>query len=132
MALAVAASLTAAATAHGAIFVLLTTTTVHRGGVLRVSGDASHLPLYALPAWRYSCARTATCTSPLHRSAPPRQPFVPLGYTRSGSSTKASRVVLPRTLRPGSYKVFVWCAQCGGSLIVAGRDSSGQTLHVIP
>jgi hypothetical protein len=33
-------------------------------------------------------------------------------------------------LRPGRYKIFVWCRTCGGSLLVAGRDSSEQTLRV--
>src|SRR5689334_7774284 len=110
---------------------MLSTATVHRGGVLRVTGDASRMPLYALPARLYPCARTATCSSPLHRDAAPKRPFVLLGYTRRGSSTRASRIRLPKSLRAGRYKVFVWCAQCGGSLIIAGSDDSGQTLHVI-
>jgi hypothetical protein len=38
---------------------------------------------------------------------------------------------LSRALRPARYKIFVWCAMCGGSLIIAGNDSSGQTLRVI-
>ena len=130
IALATVLGLLAVASAHGAIFVLLSTTTVHRGGVLRVTGDAPRMPLYALPARLYPCAQTATCTSPLHRSAAPGRPFVLLGHTRGGDSTGVSRIRLPEALRPGSYKVFVWCAQCGGSLIIAGRDASGQTLHV--
>jgi hypothetical protein len=36
-------------------------------------------------------------------------------------------------MRIGTYVVFVWCAACGGSLINAAADASGQpqTLEVI-
>ena len=37
----------------------------------------------------------------------------------------------PGTLKPGRYKILVCCERCGGSLIIAGSDDNGQTLHVI-
>ncbi len=129
--LVVVAALTAAASATAAVFVLLRTTTVHRGGTVRLVGNADRMPLYVLPAARYSCARTATCASPLHRASPPKHPFVFIGRGPAGSATRAFRLRLPETVRPGSYKVFVWCARCGGSLIIAGSDASGQTLHIV-
>jgi hypothetical protein len=130
------AALATATPAPAAIFVHLATSSVHRGGSLRLLGDAAHLPLYALPAARMPCARTGTCAEPIHRdSAPKRKPFVFLGYTPGTTAGMApSRkfsIRLPQALRPGAYKVFVWCAACGGSLIVAGPDASGQTLRVV-
>jgi len=134
--LALIAALATATPAAAAIFIRLTTTTVHRGGTLRLVGDAAHMPLYALPAARMPCARYANCPAPIRRNAPPkREPFVFLGYTPGATSgmmpTRAFSLRLPRALRPRGYKVFVWCAMCGGSLIVAGADPSGQTLHIV-
>lgn len=43
----------------------------------------------------------------------------------------ADAIRLPRALKPGRYKVFVWCAKCGHTLLIAGSDDNGQTLHVI-
>ena len=122
--LGIGAALATAAPASAAVFVLLRTTTVHRGGVVRLAGNANGMPLYALSVTRYPCARTNTCTGPLHRASPPKRPFVLLGRMAH------QRIRLPRDLKPGRYKVFVWCARCGGSLIIAGRDDNGQTLHV--
>lgn len=134
---AVAVALAAAAPATAAIFIVLTTTTVHRGGVVQFEGNAKHMPLYALPAARMPCARHGTCPmAPIHRARRPKRPFVFLGYApaapRGSIRTRTFTIPLPRTLRPGRYKVFVWCRACGGSLIVAGGDSSGQTLRVLP
>ncbi len=129
-------ALATATPANAAIFIRLTATTVHRGGILRLVGDAAHMPLYALPAARMPCSRYGTCLAPIHRAAAPkREPFVFLGHT-PGVTTgmmlpREFSIRLPRSLRPGGYKVFVWCATCGGSLIVAGSDASGQTLHVV-
>ena len=125
-----------ATSASAAIFIRLTTTVVHQGGVLRLVGDADHLPIYALPAARMPCARYDTCPAPIHRNRAPRRPFVFLGHTPvaiSGTpSTRAFSIRMPRSVRPGRYKIFVWCAACGGSLIVAGSSPSGQTLRVVP
>jgi hypothetical protein len=123
-------------TAGAAIFIRLTVTTVHRGGVLRLVGDASGMPLYALPAARMPCARFNTCIEPIARARAPERPFVFVGripVAASNRSTPAQpfAIRLPRSLRPGRYKIFVWCAACGDSLIVAGTDSSGQTLRVL-
>jgi hypothetical protein len=131
------AALVVATPADAAIFIRVTTTTVQRGGVLHVVGNAAHMPLYALPAARMPCARHGTCPGiPIHRDSPPkRKPFVFLGYTPGSFSgfmrAHAFAIRLSRAVRPGRYKVFVWCAACGGSLIMAGNDPSGQTLRVL-
>ena len=45
----------------------------------------------------------------------------------------AFTIRLPRAMGIGRYVVFVWCASCGGSLINAAADASGQpqTLEVL-
>jgi hypothetical protein len=126
----------ATATAAGAaIFLRLGTVSANRGGIVQLVGNADHMPLYALPNARMPCARHNTCpAAPIHLAAPPKRPFVFLGHTpdvdRLLPPTRAFQIRLPRALRPGLYKVFVWCRPCGGSLIIVGRDSSGQTLRV--
>jgi hypothetical protein len=129
----------AAAPAAGAVFIRVTTLRVHVGGVVHLVGDAARMPLFALPASRMPCAKYGTCTGPLHRAkAPTRSPFVFLGYTPGAKTRMTQRhafvIRLPRALRAGKYVVFVWCSSCGGSLIVAGTDPSGQpqTLDVLP
>jgi hypothetical protein len=132
--LALIAATSLAEPAAGAVFIRLSTLKVHRGGVLRLVGDADHMPLYALPASLMPCARYGTCSDPIHRTKQPRRkPFTFLGYTPSnaGMTARAFTLRLPRALKAGRYKIFVWCSRCGGSLIVAGADSSGQTLHVL-
>jgi hypothetical protein len=129
----------AAAPAAGAVFIRVTTLRVHVGGVVHLVGDAARMPLFALPASRMRCARYGICTGPLHRAkAPTRAPFIFLGYT-PGANTQMTQphpfvIRLPRALRAGKYVVFVWCSSCGGSLIVAGSDPSGQPqmLNVLP
>ena len=93
------------------------------------------MPLYALPASPMPCARYRTCSDPIHRMGrPTHKPFTFLGYTPSitGMTSYAFVVRLPRALQPDRYKIFLWCGRCGGSLVVAGTDSSGQTLRVLP
>jgi hypothetical protein len=57
--------------------------------------------------------------------------YVFIGRAPAESNARAFRLRLPQALRPGLYKVFVWCKRCGGSLIVAGSNDSGQTLRVV-
>jgi len=129
-------ALASVSAAGAAIFISLSATTVHRGGVLRLVGNANGMRVYALPAARMPCARSDTCGEPLRRATAPRRPFVflgrlPVAPSSGGMPTRSFAIRLPRSLRPGRYKVFVWCETCGGSLLVAGRDSSGQTLRVV-
>jgi hypothetical protein len=118
-ALLLALVITPAATA--AIFVELRTTTVHRGGLVHLVGNAHALPLYAVATAKLSlCRRTDTCTGLERRARPPRKPYVSIGRAPgSGTSTRPFALRLPRSLLHGRYRIFVWCKPCGGSLIPA-------------
>jgi hypothetical protein len=126
------AALVAASPASAAIFMRLATVHVQPGGVVRIFGNPRHMPLYALPVRKMPCVRSHTCPGVIHRTTVPRRPFVLLGRApgrAAGSHDYAPRaftVRLPRALSAGKYVVFVWCASCGGSLISAGTNASGQ------
>ena len=128
----VGAVLVVASPASAAIFMHLTTVHVQRGGLVRIFGNARHMPLYALPVQKVSCIRSNTCTGLIHRTRAPRRPFVLLGRApgKAGAgydyTPRAFTMRLPRALPAGKYVVFVWCASCGGSLISAGTNPSGQ------
>jgi hypothetical protein len=132
-----AAALVTAGSASAAIFIRLQTTVARPGGVIRIVANTSAMPLYALPVARIpSCMRSGECMKLMHTAAAPRAPFVFLGRTpgRSGGfmPVRAFRLKLPLALEHGSYKVFVWCRPCGGTLIVAGTTDAGQTLRIEP
>jgi hypothetical protein len=122
----VAAALVAVPAADADIYVIIANTTVHRGGYLRGTGDGSRLPFYLVPK-RVSPAygdRT---------KRPPRRPYVFLGRlrrTRNFYATQHFRFSVPR-VRPGKYKVVIWCRPCGGTLILAGPTCFGQTVTVL-
>jgi hypothetical protein len=130
----------AASPAYAAIFIRLATVHVHRGASVRIIGNVAHMPLYALPIRRMPCIKNGTCTDePIHRVTAPGRPFILLGRApgkESGrmTSTRAFSLRLPRRIHAGRYVVFVWCVSCGGSLISAGTNSSGQpqTLDIRP
>ena len=64
---------------------------------------------------------------------PPRRPYVFLGRlrrTRNPYETQHFRFRVPR-VRPGKYKVVIWCRPCGGTLILAGPTGFGQTVTVL-
>ena len=131
------AALVTAGSASAAIFIRLQATVAHPGGVIRVVGNASAMPLYALPATRVpACMRSGDCMTLMHTAVAPRAPFVFLGRTPGRSvgfaPVRAFRLKLPPALKPGSYKLFVWCRPCGGTLIVAGTTDAGQTLRIDP
>jgi hypothetical protein len=126
------AVLVVASPASAAIFMRLATVHVHRGGVVRIFGNPRHMPLYALPVRKMPCIRSHTCTGYIHRTKVPRRPFVLLGRAPGKASgnydyaPRAFTIRLPGALPAGRYVVFVWCASCGGSLINAGTNPSGQ------
>lgn len=125
------ALLLVASPASAAIFMGIVTVHVHRGGLVRIFGNPRHLPLYALPARKLPCVESNTCSGAIHRTTVPRRPFVFLGRApgKARASHDAPRVFgirLPSALPEGKYVIFVWCASCGGSLISAGTNPSGQ------
>ena len=124
------AVLVVASPASAAIFIRLSGVHVHRGGPVRLFGNPRHMPLYALPVRKLPCMKHNTCPGAIHRATVPRRPFVLLGRAPGNESAndapRAFTVRLPRALPAGKYVVFVWCASCGGSLISAGTNPSGQ------
>jgi hypothetical protein len=125
--LALAAALVAAPAAYADIYVIVANTTVHRGGYLRGMGDGSRMPFY-LVAKRLAPAEGDRLNHP------PRRPYVFLGRlprTRNPYATQHFRFRVPR-VRPGRYKVVIWCRPCGGTLILAGPTGFGQTVTVLP
>jgi hypothetical protein len=128
---ALGAVLVLAAPASAAIFMRLSTVHVQRGALVRIFGNPRHLPLYALPVRKLPCVKHHTCSGAIPRKTVPRRPFVLLGRApgKVGAIHDAPRAFtmrLPRALPVGRYVVFVWCAPCGGSLISAGTNPSGQ------
>ena len=122
-----AAALVAAPAAYADIYVIVANTTVHRGAYLRGTGDGSRLPFYLVPK-RLAPADGAWT------KRPPRRPYVFLGRlrrTRNPYATQHFRFRVPR-VRPGKYKVVIWCRPCGGTLILAGPTGFGQTVTVLP
>jgi hypothetical protein len=122
-----ATALVAAPAAYADIYVIIANTTVHRGGYLRGTGDGSRLPFYLVPK------RLAPAYNDRLKH-PPRSPYVFLGRlrrTRNPYATQHFRFRVPR-VRPGKYKVVIWCRPCGGTLILAGPSGFGQTVTVLP
>ncbi|HEX9381340.1 MAG TPA: hypothetical protein VF891_07555 [Gaiellaceae bacterium] len=129
-------ALFAAAPASAAIFLRLTATTIHRGGLLHLAGNPEAMPLYALPLARVPrCMRDGGCAELMRRSNPPTRPFVFIGRTPGSSPgfavVRAFTIRVPRELARGRYKLFVWCRPCGGSLIPVGTNAFGQTLRIV-
>ena len=137
---AVAAAAVFSAAAHADVGVYLRTHVVSRYGVIRGHGDGSGMPVYLVPAKlapkRYRCSvngYTDAICEPKSKRAP-GPPFVFLGRLRRTANiyqrqTFAFRV--PAGVRPGLYKVFLYCHACGGSLIVSGLSYEGGTLRIV-
>jgi hypothetical protein len=105
------------------------------GGFITVKGAGSGMPVYLVPAWMaprpYACNATAICSPQTHaRLGPPN--YTLLGRfreTRTRHANQRFRFRVP-PIKPGTYKVVLWCGACGGSLILAGPTINGQTLTV--
>ena len=127
-----AAVLVVASPASAAIFMRLATVHAHRGGLVHIFGNPRHMPLYALPARKMPCIRVYAACQPMRRATAPRRPFIVLGRApgkvtaNDDYTSRRFTIRLPRALPAGKYVVFVWCSACGGSLISAGTNPSGQ------
>jgi hypothetical protein len=125
--LGLAAALVLAPASYADIYVIIANTIVHRGSYLRGTGDGSRMPFYLVPK------RLAPANGDrLNHS--PRRPYVFLGRlrrTRNPYATQHFRFRVPK-VRPGKYKVVIWCRPCGGTLILAGPTGFGQTVTVLP
>jgi hypothetical protein len=121
------AALVLAPAAYADIYVIVANTTVHRGGYLRGTGDGSRMPFYLV-------AKPLAPVDGDRLNHPPRRPYVFLGRlrrTRNPYATQHFRFRVPK-VRPGKYKVVIWCRPCGGTLILAGPTGFGQTVTVLP
>jgi hypothetical protein len=113
----------------------LATKDVRVGGKLRGWSNGRGFPVYIVPSAlapkRHSCHRGTAICEPTSRR-PPRKPFVLLGrvpgkFGDYGKQPFAFRV--PR-VRPGLYRVFIYCRPCGRSLIQSGDRLDGETIRI--
>jgi hypothetical protein len=109
----IAAALAAvfAPTAHGAVFARLLRTEAHVGDLVPAEVDAwtatHHPPLYLI-----SAAASSEFTTT--RGAPRRLPYIRLRHIRwgrSGSSKATIRFRVP-TVKPGRYRLMIYCESC--------------------
>jgi hypothetical protein len=131
-----AAALVGVPAASADVYVIIANTIVHRGGYLRGTGDGSGLPFYLVPErfapLGHRCHGNGFCAARTKR--PPRRPYVFIGRlrrTRYFYAKQHFRFRVPM-VRPGRYKVVIWCRPCGRSLILAGATGFGQTVTVLP
>jgi hypothetical protein len=110
--------------AHADLFFVVNQKTVKIGGVLTGDGNGGGMPVLLVPAaiapLPFACGRNALCTpQSALRPGPPN--YIPLGNFHTKARTEQGfRLRVPH-VKPGAYKVVVWCRPCGGSLILAGN-----------
>jgi hypothetical protein len=133
---AAAAAVVLPPTAGADIGLRLANTVVRVGGLLRGWSNGSAFPVYVVPSSlapkRHRCRhRTAICEPTSRR--PPARPFVFLGRVPGRSGLYAGHrfaFTFPR-VRPGLYRVFIYCRPCGRSLIQSGDRLEGETIRVL-
>jgi hypothetical protein len=123
--------------AEADIGVRLSTKDVHVGGILRGWSNGRGFPVYIVPSAlapkNYACRKgTAICAPTAKR--PPGKPFVLLGRVpgRAGDYGKRWFAFRVPRVRPGLYRVFIYCRPCGRSLIQSGSRVEGETIRVRP
>jgi hypothetical protein len=133
--LALGIGLTLPARAGADVGLYPTTKEVPVGGVIAGRGDGSGMAAYLVPAAsgprRYTCHGHGIC-EPQVKSAP-RAPFTLLGRlrrTKNVYATQSFSFRTPADLKPGVYRLYLYCRPCGGSLIQSGRHLNGETIRV--
>jgi hypothetical protein len=123
------------ASARADVGVYPTTRVVPLGGVIRGWGDDSRMAVYLVPAKlgpkRHPCHGNGIC-EPTVRGAP-SAPFTLLGRLRrtaSPYSRQSFSFPVPTSLRPGLYRMYLYCRPCGGSLIQSGGRLKGETIRL--
>ena len=131
----VALALLLPASARADVGVNPTTKIVPPGGVIRGSGDGSGMAVYLVPGKlgpkRYPCHGDGIC-EPTARHAP-GAPFTFLGRLRKTTSLYATQDFsfrVPTIVRPGLYRMYLYCLPCGRSLIQSGGRLQGETIRV--
>jgi hypothetical protein len=129
------AALALPAAARADIGLRVTTKVVRVDGRLRGWSNGAGFPVYIVPSSlapkRVSChGGTGICEPTSKR--PPGPPFVFVGrvpgkFGAYGRHRFAFRV--PR-VRPGLYRVFIYCRPCNGGLIQSGDRVEGETISV--
>ena len=133
-------ALALAAAAHADVGLRLRAKVVHTRGMIEGWAWGSGLRVYLVPnrfaPLPYSCGRNAICRPRATR--PPRRPYVVLGRlrrTRPFIRRQRFRFPVPRRVRPGLYRVVLYCPPCyrgrGGSLIVSGETLKGDVLRIV-
>lgn len=116
------------------VLIILTTFNLPRHGIVRGHGSGSGMPVYIVPVrdapHRYQ--RNGTYYEPQVKHAP-GPPFVLLGRLLDYSDVYKNQAFafrIPLSVKPGRYRVYLYCRACGGSLIVSGLSYSGQVLRI--
>jgi hypothetical protein len=111
------------------------TKVVPSGGVISGHGDGSGLSVYLVPAAvgprRYRCGGNAICEP--RSKAQPGKPFMRIGRlrpTKNPYATQPFAFAVPADLKPGAYRMYLYCPRCGDSLIQSGRRIEGETIRV--
>jgi hypothetical protein len=113
----------------------LVTKDVRVGGTLRGWSNGRGFPVYIVPSAlapkRYSCHGGRAICEPTSRR-PPRKPFVFLGRVagKFGDYGKQRFAFHVPRVRPGLYRVFIYCRPCGRSLIQSGDRIDGETIRI--
>jgi hypothetical protein len=116
------------------VLIILTTFNLPRHGIVRGHGSGSNMPVYLVPVRDapHRHTRDGTSYEPQVKR-PPGPPFVFLGGLHNYRDVfrhQAFSFRVPAVVKPGLYRVYLYCRACGGSLIVSGLSYSGQVLRI--
>ena len=119
--------------AQGDIAWTINEKSVHIGGFVTGSGNASGMRVFLVPIGvaplPYACGPANTVCTPQSKYRPGPPLYTPLGSFRRRpgfDEDQRFRFRVPR-VKPGAYKVVAWS---GGPLILAGSTMRGQTLLI--
>ena len=105
------------------------------GGVIRGWGVGSGMPVYLVPASagpkRYPCRGNGICEPTAEHA--PGKPFAFLGRLRRTTDLYARQSFsfrVPDDVRPGRYRMYLYCKSCGGSLIQSGSRLEGEVIRI--
>jgi hypothetical protein len=123
-------------TASADVGIYLTQRTVPIGGRLHGWSNGGGFRVYIVPSkrapHRYWCQGGTGICEPVARH-PPGPPFVFLGRVpgRFGYTLRHRFAFRVPAVRPGPYRVFLYCPPCGGSLIQSGNRLEGEEIRVV-
>jgi hypothetical protein len=135
LAVLIVSTLAFAPSAGADIGIRLAARDVHVGGMLRGWSNSRGFPIYIVPsaiAPKYHSCRNGTAVCAPTSKRPPGKPFVLLGRVpgRVGDYGKQWFAFRVPRVRPGLYRVFIYCRPCGRSLIQSGSRIDGETVRV--